>query len=265
MNIKHVIAATILSLPFAAFAQQHAAEVLLVTGSVKATAKDGAQRSLSGGDAVDAGDSLVVGPNSYANLKFSDGGRILLRPNTEFAVEAWRYKEGAAPAPEPPPVTTRKKGKTAPASPPSAGNQAFFRLVRGGFRAISGLIKGDRGAYHVSTPVATIGIRGTDYEVQTCTNDCPSDSAHASSGAIEVASNDLSGLQLAAADTGGGNKGGVIVATNEGTVVLQTGKGEFLVKIGEVAFAIEGGQVFKLPEVPEVLLKNGDGDPKACD
>jgi hypothetical protein len=260
MNVKHFAFAVLVLLPLAAGADQHAAEVALVTGSVKVTSKGGEQHSLSGGDVVNAGDSIVVGPNSYANLKFADGGRILLRPNTEFAVESFRFKESAAP----PPAAEKpsKKSKAKAAAPTS--NQAFFRLVRGGFRAISGLIKGDKATYRVTTPVATIGIRGTDYEVQTCSDDCPTDDkTHASLDGVMVASNDLDGLQLAAA--GGGGNGGVIVATNEGTVVLQTGKGEFLIKIGEVAFAIQGGQVFKLPEVPDVLLYNQDGDPAACD
>ena len=50
---------------------------------------------------------------------------------------------------------------------------AFFRLLKGGFRAVSGLIGHTRREdYAVQTPVATIGIRGTDYEVRMCSGDC---------------------------------------------------------------------------------------------
>ena len=238
-----------------------AAELTLVTGRVTVSSAAGV-RTLGGGDKVYVGDTLVVGANSYANLKFPDGGRVLLRPNTDFTVEAYRYTpvavtaESAAPAP---------KGKASPAAPTQ---QAFFRLLRGGFRAVSGLIgKGDPQAYRVTTSDATIGIRGTDYEVQICTDDCPTNHlpAKADMGTVMVASQDLSGVQLAqAGDAGNSAAGGVTLATNEGTVVMQTGRGEYLVKTGEVAFALANGQVFMLPTVPDVLLNNPTPSPEDC-
>jgi hypothetical protein len=82
--------------PPAAAAAVVAARVVLVTGSVTATAEGGA-RTLAAGDAVYEGQTVNVGPNSYANLRFADGGRVLLRPNTEFAVESFRYS-GPEPA-----------------------------------------------------------------------------------------------------------------------------------------------------------------------
>lgn len=252
MNAKILLFVLLASASTLAAAAESAAEVVLVTGRVTAQGAAGA-RSLSSGDAVNAGDTLSVGPNSYANLRFADGGRVLLRPNTEFTVEAYTYK--AAPLATP---------GAAPA--PAAGSgQAFFRLVRGGFRAISGLIgKVDPQSYRVTTPVATIGIRGTDYEVQTCTDDCPEDDDLKKAGdePVLVASSDLAGVQLAQA--GGDRSGGVLVATNEGTIVMQTGRGEFMVKVGEVAYALANGQVFMLPVVPDALLLNPTPSPEKC-
>src|SRR5690606_19192386 len=50
---------------------------------------------------------------------------------------------------------------------------ALFRLLKGGFRAVTGLIgKENRDNYRVRTPVATIGIRGTDFEARFCQGDC---------------------------------------------------------------------------------------------
>lgn len=227
-----------------------AATVALVTGSVTA---NGAP--LSAGDAVYERQVIVVGPNSYANLRFADGGRILLRPNSEFAVETYRYA-GAAPAAD-------AGGAVAPAPAPAAGT-AFFRLVRGGFRAISGLIgKADRQQYRVTTPAATIGIRGTDYEVQICTHDCPAATGTADAGATQVATNDLSGLQLAQASGPAG--GGVVVATNDGSISLRTSRGEFVVDVGQVALALANGQTFMLPAVPDVLLVHPTPSPEACE
>jgi hypothetical protein len=235
--------------PPAAAAAVVAARVVLVTGSVTATAEGGA-RTLAAGDAVYEGQTVNVGPNSYANLRFADGGRVLLRPNTEFAVESFRYS-GPEPA----------------AGAASVQGTAFFRLVRGGFRAVTGLLgKANRQDYRVTTPAATIGIRGTDYEVQMCTTDCPVPEGRAGTAGVQLASSSLANLQLAAAGgTPGGETGGIVVATNEGSIGLRTSRGEFVVDAGEVALAMNDGQTFKLPVVPDVLLLNATPSPEACE
>lgn len=85
----------------------------------------------------------------------------------------------------PAPSATAAPAPTAPASPAAAPvvtassesegetSRAFFRLVKGGFRSVSGLIgKVNQDDYRVSTPVATIGIRGTRYGARLCQGDC---------------------------------------------------------------------------------------------
>src|SRR3546814_15472343 len=58
---------------------------------------------------------------------------------------------------------TSRAAATAPV-PSSPSKSGFFRLLKGGFRAVSGLIgRVDHEEYRVSTPVATIGLRGTEY------------------------------------------------------------------------------------------------------
>ncbi len=52
-------------------------------------------------------------------------------------------------------------------------SRSFYVLLKGGFRSITGAIgKEDKAAYRVRTPVATIGIRGTDYTAVFCSSDC---------------------------------------------------------------------------------------------
>ena len=228
-------------------------EVALVTGSVTAIA-GGQARSLGKNDPVYEGQTISVGPNSYASLKFADGGRVLLRPDTEFAVESYRFA--------PPPAAAPAAPAAAP-PPPAATGSAFFRLVRGGFRAVTGLIgKADQQAYRVTTPAATIGIRGTDYEVQTCSGDCPSQ-AQAVAGGTELAANSLAGLELAQAGGGAGN--GIIVATHAGSIVLRTARGDTVVDVGQVALALASGQTFMLPAVPDALLLNSTPAPANCE
>lgn len=235
--------------------------VTLVTG-VASVQAGGQARNLGAGDALYEGQVITVGPNSYANLKFNDGGRVLLRPNTEFAVESFRYTPPPAA-----PAGLSPQAAPAPGSAPAAaqpvGANAFFRLVRGGFRAVTGFIgKGDRAAYRVTTPAATIGIRGTDYEVQTCADDCPTQ-ASVAAGYMEVAATSLAGLELAQA--GASTGGGIIVATNEGSIVLRTSRGETVVDVGQVALALANGQTFMLPAVPDALLLNATPAPADCE
>jgi hypothetical protein len=51
-------------------------------------------------------------------------------------------------------------------------------LVRGGFRAVTGLIaRNSPNAARVQTNTATIGIRGTDFDARICSRDCAAESA----------------------------------------------------------------------------------------
>ncbi len=181
-----------LSLPAGPALAAAAGEVLLITG--RGTASDPASgriRELVKGDAVYAGEIVSSSINSYINLKFADGSFILLRPNTRFAVEAFELAASApAPAAVEPiaapaaasapiaetPAPADPRRAPAPTTATDSGARAYFRLLKGGFRAVSGLIgKANAAEYRVTTPVATIGIRGTDYVVILCDAACARD------------------------------------------------------------------------------------------
>lgn len=127
-----------------------AGEVVKVLGQVSAATPDGDIRALADGNPVNAGDTVVTNLNSFARMKLSDGGYVVLRPNTRFQIADYNFAE------EP------------------AQNRSIFNLLKGGFRAVTGLI-GQRNRAGVSfrTAVATIGIRGTDLQVIDCTDGCP--------------------------------------------------------------------------------------------
>jgi len=185
-----------------ALAATQAGEVLLVTGSATATSPQGSVRALAKGDALYAGEILNAGPNSYLNVRFTDGGFTLLRPNTRFVIEDYAFQapadvvaaaEAIAHAPQPTPAPPAPTGAAAqptptpapapkpaltltPAQQQSTVARSFFRLVKGGFRSITGLVgKINRDEYKVATPVATIGIRGTDITVIDCDIVCAED------------------------------------------------------------------------------------------
>ena len=252
-------------------AQEPAAEMALVTGSVTAASAD-SSRNVGRGDSIYAGETLRVGNNSYANLSFKDGSRILLRPNTEFIVEAFRYDASIPEQDSSPPSAKGKSSKfePAPALQGSSGNKAFFKLLKGGFRAISGAIgKVQHQNYRVSTPVATIGIRGTDYDAILCAEDCPNvTTTSAQRVPVMVAANDMAGLELAQAGDGSGS--GLMIGVNDSgqpdsAVVVTNSKGDkFRVAVNQFLLAMADGQTFVLPVPPDNLLMNPVPSPEDC-
>lgn len=117
-----------------------AGKVEFSMGAVSAVTSSGDRRALMKGSEILSGDTIATA-DGRAQVRFTDGGYISLQPNTEFKVEEYNYA-----------------GKT------DGSEKGFFSLIKGGMRAITGAIgHAKRDAYRVNTPVATIGIRGTEY------------------------------------------------------------------------------------------------------
>jgi len=136
---------------FGAFAADVAGVVTDVDGALSAKGPDGSLRALALKSGVSSGDTLITGKNSHARIKFADGAEIALNQGTHFKVEDYHFNE----------------------KEPNKDN-AGFNLLKGGLRAISGLIgkRGDPDSYRVKTLAATAGIRGTDFGLLFCQGDC---------------------------------------------------------------------------------------------
>lgn len=121
--------------------------IVQLSGTLSVKRADGSARILSQKSEVIPGDTLETQKDSYAQIKFKDGAMITMKPNTQFQVVAYTFNEN-----EP------KK------------DNAVFGLLKGGLRAVSGLIskRGDQDAYKMNTATATIGIRGTIFDVDDC-------------------------------------------------------------------------------------------------
>ncbi|MEI7431387.1 MAG: FecR domain-containing protein [Betaproteobacteria bacterium] len=119
----------------------NAANVNFTVGNVTAVNALGVQRPLSKGAEISNGDTIRTGESGRAQVRFSDGAMISLQPETEFRVDNYQYSGKA---------DGQEKG--------------FFSLLKGGLRTITGWVgRTNRDNYKVSTAVATIGIRGTEY------------------------------------------------------------------------------------------------------
>src|SRR3990172_11745210 len=127
--------------------QQGAGYVSNLSGPLFAVKSDGSRRVLSTQSVVNAGDMLITEDKTYARVRFSDTSEVTLRPSTQFQIENYAFE------------------RTAPEKDNSA-----FRLLKGAFRTVTGLIgkRGNLDAYKVSTATATIGIRGTVFGVTVC-------------------------------------------------------------------------------------------------
>ncbi len=155
-----VVAFALMVLAASVSQAQSVARVIVSVGDVNAI-RTGTTLPLKFGAELQSGDSLRTGPESYVQLRFSDGAIVALRSDTEFRIDNFRYN-GVADGLE----------------------RAFFSLVKGGFRTVTGIIgKRNKTNYTVQTSVSSIGIRGTHFNIVQCDGGCRgSDGSPAPSG-----------------------------------------------------------------------------------
>ena len=111
-------------------------------------------RALGKGLALNEGDRLTTSDGAAAIIKLQDGTRMTLRPDSEIIVQQYQFSQGAA------------------------DNAMVLQLLRGGLRALTGLIsKNSANAARIQTSTATIGIRGTDFDARICGPECTQESS----------------------------------------------------------------------------------------
>jgi hypothetical protein len=128
-------------------------KVLQLNGPLFAKKADASIMVLSVNSPVEEGDTLITENKTYARIRFTDDSETVLRPNTQFMISEYYFDK---------------------ASPKD--DKSFFGLVKGGLRAITGLIgkRGPMNSYKMTTVTAVIGVRGTSYEARLCENNCGS-------------------------------------------------------------------------------------------
>jgi hypothetical protein len=92
------------------------------------------------GEPIAVGSVIKTGPKSFVVLQFEDGAKVTVRPSTEMEIVAYDYM---------------------------GTNEAELSLISGGLRIVTGsLAKTNPENYKVRTPVALMGVRGTEFSVQ---------------------------------------------------------------------------------------------------
>ena len=124
----------------ASAAAGEAGKIVFVTGQAQLAA-----RAAQLDAAVQEGDELATGADGYIYVKTVDNGFLILRPNSRARIIAYHVDSAK-------PSNTRVK----------------FELLNGVARSISGTaVKQARQNFRFNTPVAAIGVRGTDFIVFT--------------------------------------------------------------------------------------------------
>ncbi len=136
---------------------EEAGIIRYMSGTLVAQRPDGTVRVLTPKSPVQEGDVLVTGKKSYAQVVMNDGTKMTMRPDSNLKIETYKFQQSAPQA-----------------------DSAVFRLLKGGFRTVTGLIgkRGNKDAYQLRAAGATIGIRGTDFTSRLCaTQGCEDDDA----------------------------------------------------------------------------------------
>ncbi|SFC62407.1 FecR family protein [Pseudoalteromonas denitrificans] len=132
-----------LSLPLNVLASKVAGKTIIAKGEVSAIqTKTTTKRKLKRRSAIFDIDLVKTANKSKTQFRMLDGGMISLKENSELFIAKYEFD------------VKEQKGSVA------------MELLKGGLRSVTGAIKSEKGNYKLSTPIGSIGIRGTHYEIE---------------------------------------------------------------------------------------------------
>ncbi len=186
-----------------------AAQIQLVIGDATVWERNGSQRPAQKGVQLYPGDAVVTAASSNVQIRMTDDTLLWVHPNSRLKIDQYTYD---------------KKG--------DGKDNIALQLIQGAARTATGLIaKANKKNVTLSTPTATIGIRGTDFETAYV--------APAMGGAKPVAAP------------------GTYNRVYSGATVMQSPAGQVEVNEGEAAYVgiKPGDKPQILKEIPEFLRK----------
>lgn len=118
-------------------------EVMFVSGVAERIGQDGRHQAVAKGMQLLEGDFVKTNGQSHVYVRMRDGGLLVVRPSSELHVDLWRFD---------------------PAHPQDS--RIKYTLESGVARHVSGEgAKAARDKFRFNTPMAAIGVRGTDFTV----------------------------------------------------------------------------------------------------
>ena len=119
-------------------------QVSLLIGQARVVRKDGAVEPLKRGMFVHVGDRVETSASGHVHLRFIDNASVAVRPDSALEIQAYRF-DAQRPA----------------------DSEVRLQVDHGTTRSISGrATEVDKNRFRLNTPIAAIGVRGTDFIVQ---------------------------------------------------------------------------------------------------
>lgn len=142
MLSQFLMAAAALSI-YPAYAEEPAGKTTLVIGKAYVIKGDSSKAELRSGSDIFSGDQIITRSNGHVHIRFKDQGLVSVRPDSKLVIEQYEFD----------------------ANNPS-NSTIKLDLKKGIARSVSGAAaKAAKERYRMNTPIAAIGVRGTDFVV----------------------------------------------------------------------------------------------------
>lgn len=171
---------------FVAFKKiQAVGQVIKNKGKTFVISNNNEQRDLDIGSEIFVGDRVFTGVKGFIRLNMIDEAKIDLRCNSEMLIEDYQLLRG--------------------------GNRSVIYLIKGSLKKFTGTIgKMADDVYEMHTPLATVGVRGTEYAIRVLQQ-------HGCDGSLDV------------------NSKGLFVKVKRGAIDIQSKKEALALSQGEAA------------------------------
>ncbi|RDH81239.1 MAG: hypothetical protein DIZ80_14130 [endosymbiont of Galathealinum brachiosum] len=170
------------------------------------------KRDLDIGSEIFVGDRVFTGVKGFIRLNMIDEAKIDLRCNSEMLIEDYQLLRG--------------------------GNRSVIYLIKGSVKKITGTIgKMADDIYEMHTPLATVGVRGTEYAIRVLQQ-------YGCDGSLDV------------------NSKGLFVKVNRGAIDLKSKKEKLALNVGEAAHLANVQSDLKNIEVTSGIFGKANEDDK---
>ncbi|MCW8936291.1 MAG: FecR family protein [Gammaproteobacteria bacterium] len=171
------------------------------------------KRTLDIGSEIFVGDRVFTGVKGFIRLNMIDEAKIDLRCNSEMLIEDYQLLRG--------------------------GNRSVIYLIKGSVRKITGTIgKMADDIYEMNTPLATVGVRGTEYAIRVLQQ-------HGCDGSLDV------------------NSKGLFVKVNRGAIDIKSQKEALALNQGEAAHLADETGRLKGIEAGDGVFDSAQNDKKS--
>lgn len=170
-------------------------QVIQKRGKTFAISKKYKRRDIDVGSEIFVGDRIYTGVKGFIRLNMIDEAKIDLRCNSEMLIEDYQLLRG--------------------------GNRSVIYLIKGSVNKITGSIgKMAEDIYEMHTPLATVGVRGTEYAIRVL-------QTHGCDGSLDV------------------NNKGMFVKVKRGAIDIQSKKEKQVLNKGEIALLADENSKLK--------------------